>query len=62
MLSMIEVVFLHILAVVAFAVGQAKQALLQNRVAAVPQSERKAEPLLVVRDPGDAIFAPAIRA
>ena len=58
----IKVVFLDVLAVVAFAVGQAEQAFLQDRVAAIPQRQRKAEPLLVVGDAGQAIFTPAIGA
>ena len=47
----VEVVLLHILAMVALAVGQPEQALLQNRVPLVPQREGKAQPLLVVGDP-----------
>ena len=58
----VEVVvqLLHVLAVVALAVGQAEEPLLQNRIAAVPQRQRQAEPLLVVADAGDAVLAPAI--
>ena len=37
----VEVVFLHVLAVVALAVGQPEQALLEDRVVAVPQREGK---------------------
>ena len=44
----VEVVFLHVLAVIAFAVGQPEQPFLENRIFAVPQRERKTEPLLVV--------------
>ena len=58
----VEVVFLDVLAVIAFAVGQAEQALLENRILAVPQGQREAEPLLVVGDAGQAVFAPAIGA
>ena len=58
----VEVVFLDVLAVIALAVGQAEQPLLENRVLAVPQGQREAEPLLVVGDAGQAIFAPAIGA
>ena len=57
----VEVVLLHVLAVVAFAVRQSKQSLLQDRVALVPQREREAEELLVVRYAREAVFAPAIR-
>ena len=58
----VEVVFLDVLAVVAFAVGQAEQAFLEDRVLAVPQGQGEAEPLLVVGDAGQAVFAPAIGA
>ena len=46
----VEVVLLDILAVVRLAVGEPEQALLQDRVALVPQRQRKAQPLLVVAD------------
>src|SRR5262249_5375928 len=51
---------LDVLAVVALAVGQAEKALLEDGILAVPQSERKAEPLLVVGDAGQAVLSPAI--
>ena len=57
----VEVVLLHVLAVVALAVREAEQPLLQNRVAPVPQREREAEELPVVGDSREAILAPAIR-
>ena len=44
----VEVVLLHVLAVVALAVGEPEQPLLQDRVALVPQRQREAQPLLVV--------------
>ena len=44
----VEVVLLDVLAVVALAVGQPEQPLLEDRVAAVPQRQREAELLLVV--------------
>ncbi|OPY90220.1 MAG: hypothetical protein A4E73_02606 [Syntrophaceae bacterium PtaU1.Bin231] len=56
----VEVVFLHILAVIALAVGQPEEALLQNRVPAVPQRKGKAQPLFVVGQACQAVFAPAV--
>src|SRR5262249_47962690 len=56
----IEVVLLHVLAVVALAVGQPEQPFFQDRVAAVPQRQREAEPLPIVGDARQAIFAPSI--
>ncbi|HEX5293926.1 MAG TPA: hypothetical protein VFX25_34050 [Streptosporangiaceae bacterium] len=58
----VEVVLLDVLTVIAFGIGQAEQALLQDRVPLVPQRESQAQPLLVVADPGDAILPPAVRA
>src|ERR1700761_8185151 len=56
----IEVVLLDILTVVAFAICQAKQALLKDRILPIPQRQRKAEPLLVIADPAESVFAPSI--
>src|SRR5262249_37642731 len=53
---------LDVLAVIAFAVGQPEQAFLQDGVLAVPEGQREAEPLLVVGNAGQAVFAPAIGA
>ena len=47
---------------VALAVGQAEEPFLEDRVLAVPEREGEAEPLLVVGDPGQSVFAPAIGA
>src|SRR5262249_5308213 len=58
----IKVVLFDVLAVVGFAVGQAEKALFENRVLAVPQRQRKTEPLVVVGKTGQAVLAPAISA
>ena len=58
----IEVVLLDVFAMIALAVREPEQALLENRILSVPKSQRKAEPLLVVGDAGQAVFAPAIGA
>ena len=58
----VEVVLLHILAVIAFAVGQAEEPFLENRILSVPQGNREAETLLLVRDAGQPVFSPAIGA
>jgi hypothetical protein len=58
----IEVVFLHVLAVVCLAVGEAEQTFLEDRILPVPQRQREAEELLIVGDAGEAVLAPAIRA
>jgi hypothetical protein len=58
----VEVVLLDILSVIALAVGQPEQALLQDRVLSIPEGERKAEPLLVIRNAGQPVLAPAVGA
>src|SRR5277367_2498757 len=58
----VEVVFLDILTVIAFAVGQAEQPLLQNGVLAVPEGQRETESLMIVGNAGDTVLAPAIGA
>ena len=51
---------LDILAMIAFRTRQTEKPLLENGIFSVPQSEGKAESLLFIANPGDAIFAPAI--
>ena len=58
----VEVVLLDVLAVVALAVRQPEQALLEDRVAAVPERQREAQPLPVVREAGEPVLAPAVGA
>ena len=47
---------------VALVAGQAEDPLLEDRVAAVPEREPEAEPLLDVREAGQAVLAPAVGA
>src|SRR5690349_19051282 len=56
----IEVVFLYVLAPVALVARQAEGALFQDGVAAVPQGQCEAEPLLLVADAAQAVLAPAV--
>src|SRR3954464_12771123 len=58
----VEVILLHVLAMIALAVGEAEQALLQDGVRSVPQRQREAQRLAVVGDPREAVLAPSIRA
>src|SRR5438034_6597252 len=58
----VVVALLDVFAVVSLAVRQAKQPFLQNRVASVPQRERKTQDLLVVADAEDPVLAPPVRA
>src|SRR5262245_40802798 len=56
----IEVALLHVLAMIALGAGQTEEALLEDRIAAVPQSQSKAQPTLAVADAEQTVFAPAI--
>src|SRR5207245_4524027 len=58
----VEVVLLDVLAVVALVAGEPEQALLEDGIVAVPQRQGEAETLVVVRDAGQAVLAPAIGA
>ena len=58
----VVVALLDVFAVVAFAVGQAKQPLLQDRVLPVPQRQGKTEDLLIVADAEQAVLTPAVGA
>ncbi len=56
----VVVVLLHVLAVVALRVRQSEQSFFQERVFAVPECERQAQPLFRVADAGESVLAPAI--
>ncbi len=56
----VEVVLLHVLAVVPLAVGEAERALLEDGVPLVPEGEGEAQALLVVGDPAEAVLAPPV--
>src|SRR5271156_662512 len=58
----VVVELLHVLAVIALAVGQAEQPLLEDWVTGVPQRETQAQPLPQIGNSGDAVLTPAIGA
>src|SRR5215469_5519514 len=58
----IEVVFLHIFAVITFTIRQAKEALFEDWILAIPQRQSKAEILLVIGNSRKPVFAPAVGA
>jgi hypothetical protein len=58
----VEVIFLHVLAMIALAVCQTKQPFLQDRVFPIPKRHGKAEQLLVVRNACEPVFAPMVGA
>jgi hypothetical protein len=58
----VEVVLLDVLAVVAFVRREAEEALLEDGIALVPEREAEADALVAIRDAGQAILVPAVRA
>jgi hypothetical protein len=46
----VVIIFLDVFAVIPLVIGQAERPLLENRVLAVPQGERKAQPLAIIAD------------
>ncbi len=56
----IEVVFLDVFAVISLGSGQTEHALFQDRIFTVPQCQGETDILIAVRNPGDAVFAPAV--
>ena len=56
----VEVIFLYVLAVIAFVAGEAEEAFLENGIALVPQRESKADELVAIADAGKAVFVPAV--
>ena len=58
----VEVVFLYVLAVIAFVAGQAEDPFFQDGIAFVPQSQGKTDLLLAVADASQPIFIPAVGA
>src|ERR1700689_122699 len=56
----VEVMLLHVLAVVALVSGQAKEPFLEEGIALVPQRHSKADELPAITDAGNAIFIPAV--
>src|SRR4051812_16901857 len=58
----VKIIFLDVFAVITLAVGQPKQPLLEDRVLAVPQRDRKAQKLPVVTVTSQPILAPVVGA
>src|SRR5207245_9909561 len=58
----IEVALLHVLPVVALRAAQAEEPLLDDRIATVPQGNRKTQPPFPVAQAQQAVFAPAVSA
>ena len=58
----IEILLLDIFAVVALVTAEAEEALLEDRVAGVPEAESEADALVAVADAGEAVLVPAVGA
>ena len=57
-----EIILLHVFAVIAFVPVKSKQAFLQYGIAPIPHRQRKTNSLLNVANSSDAVFTPSIRA
>ncbi len=55
-----EVLLLHVLAVIAFVMDEAEEALLQDRIAPVPQRDREADAALTIRPTEQSVLAPPV--
>jgi len=58
----VEVIFLHILAMIAFVAGQPEETLFEDGIRPVPEREAEADELVAVADRGEAVLVPAISA
>ena len=58
----VVIIFLDVFSVIALAIGQPEWPLLQDRILAVPQDQRKTQPLVIVTETGETILAPVIGA
>ena len=58
----IEVVLLHVLAMIAFVCVEAEHALFENGIARVPKGQREAQILMAIADAGDAVLIPPVSA
>src|SRR5881397_3496381 len=56
----VKVVLLDVFSMVPFVPGETEEPLFENRIPAIPQGQGKTETLMVVTDPGQTVFAPAI--
>jgi len=56
----VEIALLNVFAMIALFAVQSEEPLLEDGIAAIPQSQSKAEALVAVADAGKAILVPAI--
>src|SRR6266403_2141112 len=56
----IEVILLHVLAMISFIARKTKEAFFEDGIAAIPQSQSEAHELVPVGDAHDAVFAPTV--
>jgi len=56
----VKVVFLDVLTVVAFRIREPEKPLFQDRIFVIPQGQREAKQLMVIRNSAQPVFSPAI--
>src|SRR3954454_6024852 len=58
----VVIILLDIFPVITLAIGQSEHPLLQDRVLAIPERQRKTQPLLIITDAGEPVLTPVIGA
>src|SRR5258708_30475337 len=58
----VEVIFLHVLAMIAFVAGKAEDPFFQDGIALIPQRHSKTDHLSPVADAGPTVFVPPLSA
>src|SRR5262249_60753258 len=56
----VEVIFFDVLPMVALIAREAKEPFFQERIAAIPERQGKTQPLVVIRDAGEAVLTARI--
>jgi hypothetical protein len=56
----VVIALLAIFSVIALRIGKAKETLFENWITPVPESEGETEPLMVIAEAGESIFAPTV--
>src|ERR1700723_881748 len=57
----VVVILFDVLAMVAFTIGEAEEALLEDRIFFVPHGQRETNVLMTIAEPRNAVFTPAVR-
>src|SRR5919197_2802517 len=56
----VEVIFLNVFPMVTLSATEAKEPFFQERITAIPERQGKTQPLVLIGDPGEAVFSPPV--